>query len=105
MITVNGINIDFDTTRTKDAEKLESAKPELTRVATVLQDMGNSASFSTIAEVTIKAVATVLGEDMPKTLNMNADNWVECVEIFAAIQAQTKQTQERINKYSNLRLV
>ena len=90
MITVRGIDIDFDVARTKDAKQLEAARDTI-RAAGEILSSPEGKNFDTITEVCIEAVAAVLGENAPATLGMNKEYWKECVLIFAdAMSAVTE---------------
>lgn len=95
MITVNGIEIDFDVSRTKDAKQLEAAR-ETIKAAGELLSKPEGRNYDTMTEVCIEAVAAVLGEDVPKTLGMNKEYWKECVLTFAEAMNKVTEHEEAV---------
>ena len=107
MIKVRDIEFDFDAGRVKDAERMEEAKPKLKEAFSALKNPGN-AKFSELSRVSIEAVSAILGEDAPAKLEMDKENYADCILIFAdvatAVMENEKAVNEKLTKYDLSRL-
>lgn len=95
MITVRGIEIDFDVARTKDAKQLESARETIKAAGDILSSPEGK-NFETMTEICIEAVAAVLGDDMPKTLGMSKEYWKDCILIFADVMGAVTEQEKAV---------
>ena len=106
MITVKGIELDFDVQRNADAKRLDASKPSMLEAVKVLES--KEVSYDTVADVCIKAVVDLLGEAEAYKLGMDRDRWIDCIttfsEVCAEVTKQENETREILAKYKVDRL-
>lgn len=106
MITVKGIELDFDVQRNADAKRLDASKPSMLEAVKVLES--KEVSYDTVADVCIKAVVDLLGSTEADKLGMDAGKWLECIttfsEVCAEVTKQENETKEILAKYKVDRL-
>ena len=106
MITVKGIELDFDVQRNADATRVELAKPSMQAAVKVLES--KDVSYGMVAGVCCKAVFELLGSTEADKLGMDASKWLECIttfsEVCAEVTKQENETKEILAKYKVDRL-